>query len=488
MKKINIKNILLCLSMLLVPLFFAACDDDDDAGGQPVILQVRTTDPALKDRAFVKANPGQLILIEGQNLSGLKKIFINDQEVWFNPNYATSTHIIVTIPAELELTGTNPSLPKEIRLELKNGREVTYSFHVLSPAALITRLAVEYPVRAGDDVLMYGENFYELEKLTLEGMDEDGNPTGVNVDVPQFNLVGNGYSLIHFTMPQGAAPKGEVVLTCAAGDVRFPYATEVPPAEIFSYSSDMPIVGDEFFITGRYFIKVSNVNINGEIDIPASELRVSETNDTLYMKLPKAPSKSGYVTVTSSGGQATDDKLFYPLEYVIADLDNVGSMSWTGSLFTGDGEHFPMVTTGNAAGIHEENCGGWNWWFGNILINAQYHSAIPDDTSVSELVYRFELFLSYGYPFDDGLGFNIIFADKGWDAMGGYVPKSIVTKNTEKGKWMTCEIPVSMLTNCANYGGIRSSSTEIGLAPKNTGGTSIPVFEVFCDNFRILKK
>lgn len=488
MKNIKIKTILACLSALLVVPSFTACDDDDDMGGEPVILQVRTTDPALKDSTFVKANPGQLILIEGHNLSGLKHVYFNSQEAWFNPNYATSTHIIVTIPADLELTGTNPNLPKELRLVFKSGREAVYGFHVLSPAPVINRLAVEYPVNAGDEVLIYGENFYEVEALSLEGTDEEGTPNGVNVEVSQFSVVGNGYNLIQYTMPAGAAPKGNVVLTCAAAQIRLPYATEVPPAEITSFSSDMPIIGDEFFITGNYFIKVSNVNINGEIDIPGSDLRVSESNDTIYLKLPTAPTKSGYVTITSSGGKATDDKLFYPLEYVIADLDNVGSMSWTGSAFEGDGANPPYITTGKAAGIHEENCGGWNWWFGNILINCQYHSAIPDDTPVSELVYRFELYLSYDYPFSDGLGFNVIFADKAWDAMSGYIPKSMVTKKTEVGKWMTCEIPVSMLTNCTNYGGIRTSGTEIGLAPKNTGGTSIPVFEVFCDNFRILKK
>ncbi|NDV95118.1 hypothetical protein D0T84_09320 [Dysgonomonas sp. 521] len=480
---INIKTILAGLFLLMLVLPFASCDNDDD-GGLPVIHQVRTTDPELKDSTFVKANPGQMLLIEGENLGGVRKIYINNQDVFFNPNYVTSQTIIVVIPDELELTGENPELPKEIRVETKAG-SASYTFHVLSPAPVINRLQVEYPVNPGDRMVIYGENFYEIEKIMLEGRDEEGEPTGVDVEVSQYTYVGANYKTILFALPQGAADNGEIVMYCAADKASIPYARFVQPPAITSLSSDMPIIGAEFFITGDYFIDVKKVNINGEYDILAENLRVAETKDTIYLKLPTEPTKSGKITVTAAGGDSKENKSFYPIEYVIANYDDVGSLSWAGSIFEGDGEKAPYTTTGKAAGVIESNVSAPNWWFGNVLSNIQFRDAIADSTPVSDLVVRYECFVSY--PLQT-ISFQVMFGGD-WDNMpSNYVPKSIVTGETEIGKWMTCQIPLSMIAvNATTYSDIKAMGTEMGFFAKN-GDEAVAQYEVYFDNLRIVKK
>ncbi len=482
-KHIDIKILLAGIFMLLLVLPFTSCDDDDSDGGLPIIHRVRTTDPELKDSTFVQGNPGQMLLIEGENLGSVRKVYINNQEVFFNPNYVTSKTIIVTIPDNLLLTGAYPELSKEIWVENKSGI-TSYTFHVLSPAPVINRLQVEYPVNPGDVMIIWGENFYEIEKIMMEGRDEEGEPTGVDVEVSQYSL-SSDYKAIAFVLPQGASEKGEIVVYCAAGKASIPYATKVQPPAITSFSSDMPIVGAEFFITGDYFIGVEKVNINGEYDILAENLRVSESNDTIYLKLPSEPASSGKIAITAAGGNSNDDKLFYAKEYVISNFDDVGSLSWAGSLYEGDGETPPYATTGKAGGVIETNVGAYNGWFGNVLANIQFRDAISGSTPVSDLVLRFECFITY--PLQT-INYQVMFGGDWDNAMSNYVPKSIASGKTEIGKWMTCQIPLSMVAvNATSYSDIKAMGTEVGFFSKN-GDEAVPKYEVYFDNIRIVNK
>lgn len=473
---IHTKTILTGLFTLLLALPFASCSDDDK-GGTPVIHRVRTTDPGLKDSAFVQGVPEQMLVIEGENLGSTKKIYINDQDIYFNPHYVTSQTIIVTIPKNLELTGINPDLPKEIRVETAGG-VATYRFHVLSPEPEITGLRASYPINAGNYFLIQGNNFYEIEKIVLEGEE------GTNVEAIDY-VVSPNYKIITIKMPAGVDQMGELVVYCAAGEAKIAYSTVVLPPTISTISSDMPIIGADFFITGSYFVDVEKVNINGEYDILADNLNVSATLDTIYLKLPSEPAVSGKITVTAAGGDTTSDDIFYPIEYVIANYDNVGSISWTGSIYEGDGQKPPYITTGKAGGVVENNVGAWSGWFGNVLTNIQFRDAIPGNTSVSNLVIRFECFITY--PLQT-INYQVMFGGDWDNAPSGYIPKSIASNKTEIGQWMSCEIPLSMIAvNARSYNDIKGMGEELGFFSKN-GAEDVSHYEVYFDNFRMMIK
>ncbi len=132
--------------MLLFAVFaFAACDDDES--GQPVIERVRLTDPDKADSTFTEAYLGQMILIEGHDLDGARNIYINNQDCYFNSNYNTSSHIIMTIPSDLVVYGQDNSLPMEIRVETTHG-SATYSFHVIADFRKHAALVVGTPLRS----------------------------------------------------------------------------------------------------------------------------------------------------------------------------------------------------------------------------------------------------------------------------------------------------------------------------------------------------
>lgn len=478
--------------------FLMSCQDEDRT---PEIYRVRTTNPALKDSTFVQASPGQMIVIEGKNLETTREIYINNQNIMFNTNYVTHTDIILTIPSDLELTATHPDLPKEIRVVTDYGTAV-YAFHVVAAAPVITFMAVEkYPIETGDKLVITGENFFEIEKLVMEGED------GVDTEITDYELTvapteEDSESEITFTLPANVSEGGEIVLYCAAGEATYPYSLVVLPATITSYSTDMPIVGDEFYITGTNFIDVSKVVINGEVEVTEEDLRVSATQDTIYLKLPQAPSKSGYISVTTVAGMSESELLFYPLEYVIANFDDKGARHWYGSELAADGSEPPYITTGEALRGRQENVGAYNWWMGdaNVDYTVVLSDLIADDTPMSDLVLRFECYLTYPMS---SVTFGVALPSQGKNIVEDYVPESISSGRTEVGKWMTCEIKLSTVSYTDNsgnaatiqtYGDLKKLKAQgddylaPGFFPVNKTDTDVDTFEAWFDNIRIMKK
>ena len=175
-------------------LSLASCSDDDNGGGQPVIECVRTTDPELADSTFTDATVGQMILIQGQNLGHAMHVYINDQDVYFNSNYNTDTHIIVTIPGDLVVRGMDESLPLEIRVETTHGT-ATYAFHVIAGVPVLELYKADLPINAdgipemvpGQEVKLVGTLLHEIEHIYVTDLDT----------VPLFEAV----SYTHLTLP-----------------------------------------------------------------------------------------------------------------------------------------------------------------------------------------------------------------------------------------------------------------------------------------------
>ena len=61
-------------------------NNEGDGNGTPVIKYIRLTDPALADSTFTDVNPGTMIAVIGENLSGVMEVYINGQEISFNPS------------------------------------------------------------------------------------------------------------------------------------------------------------------------------------------------------------------------------------------------------------------------------------------------------------------------------------------------------------------------------------------------------------------
>ena len=202
---------LILLTIMLACNLFTACNDDE-GGGIPVIHHIRLTDPEKADSTFTDVNPGTMIVAIGENLNGVKKVFINQQEVSFNSNYSTSTNLILTIPADLPLVGANPDLKDELRIETTHGTAI-YSMHVLSPAPYITRIATTFPVEVGTPLRVIGGNFYEIQRIYFTTAEGDITDAPVSTEITEFT-VNKDFSEISFKAPAGLIDEGSLVVEC----------------------------------------------------------------------------------------------------------------------------------------------------------------------------------------------------------------------------------------------------------------------------------
>lgn len=464
------------MSIMLLALL--SCSRNNDLTENPEITHVRLTDPEKADSTFTGAFPGTMVAVIGKNLGGIQKIYINDQQIGFNANYSTATSVLISIPADLLLTGTHPDLPNEIRIETNHG-QTRFNFHIYSPAPKITRIELKYPAKAGEKLRIYGLNFYEVKKIAFE------SATGGSLPATEYE-VSKDYDKIELKIPSGIQD-GRLAVYCMTDSVGIAFTTHVSPPTLKSWSSDMPIIGDQAFITGNNFIDVTKLNINGEFDISSENLIVSKSQDTIYYRLPKVPTKSGTITIYAAGGQSKSTLLFYHLQHLVLDWDNIGSYAWGDNNMpvTADGSKPPFFTTGTAYRIFGTP-GAWQYWWGNLSNKGSYPSvnAIPAHTPIGSLVLRFECFVNEPLAtatFDLQLKSN---SDK---MVSDYVPRDRNSNKTNIGKWMTCDIPLNRFTTAADYGNFAAiASSELGIFTKNKADNANVKVDIYFDNFRII--
>ena len=330
----RISRWLVCAALFTIhcSLFTACSDSDSNGGGTPEITGVRSCDPTLADSLFTKASCGQVIALIGNNLSSALKVYINDQEAYFNPTMNTDHSIVVTVPTEkngFELTAFNSSLKDEIRVETTHG-SCTYAFKITAGYPSISRIQASYPRKTGDEINIYGVNLTDIEEAYIT--DESaarldsttwteigGNHVAINnietiVKKRDVNAMTQSYettSQLRFSMPDVSFNEGTLVVECAGGTAYIPFSKLPGQPVIFGVSTDMPEIGETLVLTGREFVAVESVQY-GDVTINADELTVSESEDSIYVNFSRKPAigSNTTLTVTTPGGSATVDGFY----------------------------------------------------------------------------------------------------------------------------------------------------------------------------------
>lgn len=446
--------------LLLAILSFSACSDDSDGGGQPVITGVTTTADSVY---FTEADRGTMIVIEGQHLGGARQVLINDQEVYLNPTYNTSTHIIVTIPSDLKLTAEDPELRGEIRVVTDHG-EASYAFHIKAPQQWITEVQVErvkqadgsYLAMPGGNVTILGKNFYDLQRVYLT---ENADGTGQTYDLTNTS-VNNSFDEITATLPATLPDEGLLIVQCQTNNdsiawVRSAFAEPV----ISSISDDMPVTGTTVTITGQNFFKVSGLDISGQYMIPASQLEVSADGTTITFTMQEAPAEGDSLSVVTASGKASiafyanviGDGDYAPLnfEWGAEPYDNGGLLSGA-----------PTTKSGNCWGINSEVKSDANiWWWGKMYFgNLTWPTTISDETPLSNIYMRIECWVDH-----DATRFSFRCYDNDGYSASTQETKDYLTGETPLRQWFTMEIPLtSFSSTTTNYGEWRSAQETMG--------------------------
>jgi hypothetical protein len=472
--------ILMVISILAMP--FTSCNEDtDEASGPPTITSVRKT--TNTDSTFTGTFPNEMIVIQGENLKGTRHLYFNNVEIGFNPNYVTNTTLIATIPEDLPLKGVNPDLPNEIRLETPKG-EARFSFKFYSPEPVIDLLLFTIPAEAGGNLIIFGSNFYEVEKIIFES--NEGN-----VETTQFT-VSEDYKVISLKIPQGVANEGAIEIVCVSGSVSKEFIPK--PTQVFrSISSDMPIVGDKVTIFGEYIYDIQKIVMQNNIEI--TDFTINSTNSELSFTMPaNTPIQRGLLQVVTSDNTFVVTDSFYPEEYVMANFDDQGWYSWgnDNKILTATPDAAPFISTGNCINIFGTP-GAWNYWWGNIIMGFnEYPAAISSDTPVERLALKFSFYTEF--PLDKGY-FQVQFGER-WDAPATvpefrpYLDNSGADVGSKPGKWMDYEIPVYLFgPDLKTYGDIRALGTkDVGFYFKNNTDDATLKLNVFVDNIRFVVK
>ncbi|MEO7048573.1 MAG: glycan-binding surface protein [Ferruginibacter sp.] len=311
----------LAFLILIMGVVIASCKKNER--GTPMITSVRSVDTTLRDSSFSKAVPGNLIVIQGTNLDGLKQVFFNDTSAYFNPAYATSTNIIVYIPGTAQTVATDPNVPSLIKLVTDHGT-ATYSFSLYLPPPSIGSISFD---NSGTLVYIKGYNFTGIKKITF--------PITGGADTALSYTVDKTGNIITAVIPTGTAFNDSLRVYCTFGNSAYSYP---PPMIINSVSNENAAAGTTITFTGTNFIGISKVTFPGGLqgtDIqPLGATRFSVT-------VPAGITAPDSLRITGSLGDAVAPRLFdtYLTHASPGYLstfdgngagDNTGFVGWTG--------------------------------------------------------------------------------------------------------------------------------------------------------------
>ncbi len=206
---------LLCVALLSVA--FVSCNKEDEYFNEeyqsvPIVINkiyLEDYESSVPDREVEFARLGQLIRVEGSGLFGMKKVFINGYETYFNRAYVTDNSMLIQINTKTPVVDAEPELRDKIRF-VKNETETTYDFLIRAASPTISGVNLTLPM-PGETVVVSGTNLHETVKATLPG--------GVVVTEITCDEDGEWYS---FVMPEGVAEGGYIYSEGAHGFAQTP--------------------------------------------------------------------------------------------------------------------------------------------------------------------------------------------------------------------------------------------------------------------------
>ena len=182
----------LCLAIAV--LAFTGCKDDDNDGSSTQmtidkIFLENVNDKVNKDREVEFARLGQLLRIQGSGFTGLKKIYVNGYETYFNNALMTDNNVWVTLNGDTPVEKAPEDVRNTIILYKNDGNRLVYDFTIRAAAPSVSSCDNTLP-KAGETVTVFGANLQETTKVTLPDgteitsgivSDEDGKWYSFNV-------------------------------------------------------------------------------------------------------------------------------------------------------------------------------------------------------------------------------------------------------------------------------------------------------------------
>ena len=492
----------IAIFIIIAGAVFFSCKKNDSGTGQPVITQIRAVDSTKRDSTFQQAQPGALIVIQGNNLSGLQAVYFNDTSAYFNPAYATNSNVIINVPSTAQTAATNPNVPNVIRLVTNHGT-ATYSFKLYLNPPYINSISFD---NSGTLVYINGGNFQGIKKITF--------PVP-GIDTALSYTVNKTFTQIVAEIPPGTAFKDSLRVFCTFGSTAYSYP---PLMSITSVSNENGVSGTTLTINGTNFIGITDVifpgNIPGTNITPISVSQVSVT-------VPPGIMHPDSLRIIGGLGTATAPQLFasylthpYPgylstFESKNGGSDSTGFLGWTGGYAAAPATAYPNAT-GSVAFIDQSspmpgNAGAGSQGNGGFIQLNDVKWVSNTSASISGYSLKFEVYTVT--PWKSGEIWVFMGDWYGWSHyMARYAPWTTAPGGVfQPSGWVTATIPLtqflSVTDNEWNYTTFPTSgspaskfsdyaSTALCFAVVNGAASpTIPAntLNIAIDNVRIVK-
>lgn len=207
--KINFKHIVRLASLLSVAaLPLVACDEDsyeyESTGGSPVIKAIVAA--ANPDSLVTSAFTGTRLVVMGDNLRSVKKVFFNDQQAVLNIALITDNTMFVSVPRALPVVPTD-----KVYFVNCNGDSTAYPFTVDISAPVLASMACEQ-VGPGEVATINGDYFLDYDEFPLSVTMPDGQK------VTEFQSLSQ--TQISFVVPDGCTESGPIAVTSKYGTTK----------------------------------------------------------------------------------------------------------------------------------------------------------------------------------------------------------------------------------------------------------------------------
>lgn len=205
-------------ALALCSFALSSCNDDDEyfkseyQDNPMSITQVYLEDykSSVPDRPVEFARLGQMIRLEGEGLYGVKKVYINGYDTYFNRAYVTDNSLIITVNTDTPVTECEPEERNTIRL-VKDKTELVYSFLIRNGYSVIKDVNPTLP-QPGETVTVSGSYLHETARITLPGGIEVTEGIENDPDGEWFT----------FVMPQGVQQGGAIITESPNGVTQSP--------------------------------------------------------------------------------------------------------------------------------------------------------------------------------------------------------------------------------------------------------------------------
>ncbi|HEY9045064.1 MAG TPA: glycan-binding surface protein [Ohtaekwangia sp.] len=376
----------------------------------------------------------------------MKSVMLNNTAVEVNQAYIQSESMIVTIPDDLPLKGTDSSLPNQIRIITASGT-ATFDFTFLSPTPTITDLTYTMPATAGQPFIITGTNFYEVQKIVF-------TVNGNAIDVTDFT-VDNTYSNISLAIPAGGDADGTVTVITESGQATKSYKATVNPY-ITSFSTDIPVPGDSMVIAGEYFISISKIILPGNVEVPASKLTINTSKTRIAFVMPSLKA-IGTVKVVSNLTTVESSTILNDTTKILYNHDGVGAWDWSGTTDATDGVNKPLASRGKFKRFKGTIPAYTGWWQANGYAFSGWSSTISDATLVSDLTLKFNFYSVNAWAGAGYIQVKLFNNDNYSVILEPWKDGTVPT-----GRWIEMSIPLSSfnIPNMTTYADWKTQTTD----------------------------